>query len=77
MPAHPTRPRRPSRQETEQALSALDFPLDKEELVRCVADQTNEAGAAVVHQLRALPLASYASVGEVLRSIELADQHGP
>jgi hypothetical protein len=78
MSTFPTHQRRPSRKEVEQALSPLDFPLQKEELVRCVeTDLADPDGDAVVHQLRALPLATYESADEVLGSVELADQLGP
>lgn len=76
MTAHPTHPPRPTRKEVEQALSALDFPLTKEELVDCVANASDASRSAVVDQLRALPLATYDSADEVLRSVEVADQHG-
>lgn len=77
MTAQPTRPRHPSRKEVEEALADLDFPLDKEDLVRCVSDQSSESGSVVLRQLRALPLGTYDNVEEVLRSIDLADQLGP
>lgn len=74
MPPHPTTHRLPTRKEVEEALGDLDFPLDKDTLVQCVADQTSAAGQAVVRQLRAMPLATYESVDEVLRSVDVADQ---
>lgn len=77
MTPHPPHPRRPSRKEVERALSSLDFPLDKDELVRRVAEQDDEAGTAVLRQLEALPLATYGSAHEVLQSVEVADQLGP
>ena len=72
--AHETHPPRPTRNEAELALSPLDFPLAKEDLVRCATENGSEE--PVVRQLRALPLATYESADEVLRSIELADQLG-
>jgi hypothetical protein len=69
MTEYRTHPRHPTRKEVEAALSTLDFPLDKEDLVRCVTEQTGDDDA-VVRQLRALPLATYGSADEVLRSVE-------
>jgi hypothetical protein len=77
MTKHPTHPHRPSRKEVEAALSSLDFPLDKENLVECIAAQGRHPDDGVLHQIRALPLGRYASAAQVVRSIEVADQHGP
>jgi hypothetical protein len=74
MAEHETRVRNPTRKEVEVALSSLDFPLDKEGLVAAVAAQ--QGGEPVLRQLRALPLATYASADEVLRSVDVADQRG-
>ena len=72
--AHQTHTPRPTRKEVERALSPLDFPLAKEEIVGCATD--NGAAEPVLSQLRALPLATYESADEVLRSIDVADQAG-
>jgi hypothetical protein len=62
----------PTRKDVEVALSPLDFPLSKEDLVRCTTG--NGAPESVVHQVRALPLATYESADEVLRSVEVVDE---
>lgn len=54
--------------ELRQALNAVDFPLRKEQLVDCV--EAGSASAAVVRAVRALPLSDYASVDEVVRSVD-------
>ena len=57
----------PDAKQVEQALNALDFPAGKDQIVA----HAQSAGAPdeVVRALRALPLADYANVPEVLRSI--------
>ena len=74
MTAHPTSPRNPSRKEVEEALQDVDFPMAKEDLVGCLAGRPDDD--PVLRQLRALPLATYDSVDEVLRSVDVADQRG-
>jgi Protein of unknown function (DUF2795) len=74
MTEHPTRTANPSRKEIEAALSSLDFPLAKEEIVACVTAQQSDE--AVLRQLRALPLSTYSSVDEVLRAVDVADSRG-
>ena len=76
MTAYPSRPRNPTREEVQEVLQDVDFPLTKEALVVCAEEQGREAGLAVARQLRALPLATYDSLDEVLRSVDLADQRG-
>lgn len=49
-----------------QALSAIDFPVQKEDLVRHA--EGAGAGEEVLRALRALPLAEYRNLDEVLRS---------
>lgn len=61
----------PTIDEVRQALSTIDFPMSKEDLVACV--EANGASDAVARQIRALPLADYGSVDEVLRSVDMAD----
>jgi hypothetical protein len=75
MATHQTHIPAPSVHELEEALSDVDFPLDKEALVRCI-EPGRGADDPVVRQLRALPLATYESVAEVLRSVDLRDQRG-
>lgn len=41
MSAFPTHPRRPSRKEVEEAVSGMDLPLEKDDLVRCVAERSS------------------------------------
>jgi hypothetical protein len=76
MNANPSRQRNPTRGEVREALQDADFPLTKQALVACVDDQGGAAGLAVARQLQALPLATYESLDEVLRSVDLADQRG-
>jgi uncharacterized protein DUF2795 len=76
MTDYPTQVPRPSRKDIELALSSLDFPLEKEEVVACLAAQ-DRSHEDVLHQVRALPLRTYGSAAGVIQSIELADQRGP
>lgn len=76
MSSFPSRPRNPSRKEVEEVLGDVDFPLTKEQLVECVSWRSSEAAATVTHQLQALPLGAYASLDEVVRSIDTADTRG-
>ncbi|MFC0864293.1 DUF2795 domain-containing protein [Sphaerimonospora cavernae] len=50
-----------------RALSSLDYPADKHDVVRC-AEETG-ADEPVIRVLAALPLGSYDNLDEVLRSI--------
>ena len=68
------RPPNPTIAEVREALNAVDFPLSKEALVECA--ERDDVEESVLRQLRALPLADYGSVDEVLRSVDLADQRG-
>lgn len=76
MSTFPSRQRNPSRKEVEEILSDVDFPLSKEELLECVSRRSSDAAAAVTHQLEALPLGTYESLDEVVRSIDTADSRG-
>ena len=55
-----------------KALSDTDFPVDKDQLV----DDATAASADedTVRALRAIPPVSYANVGEVLQSVDLAPE---
>ncbi len=66
-----TSPPEPTIAEVREALQAVDFPLTKEQLVACAEQR---APGPVLRQLRALPLAEYGSVDEVLRSVSVADR---
>jgi hypothetical protein len=72
MASQSSHPSLPSRRDVQAALSSIDFPIDKEQLVRCV-ERSDAPDLAVVRQLRALPLATYRSLAEVLASVESAD----
>ena len=58
-----------------RALAAADFPAMKEQLLEAAAD----AGAEepVLDALRALPVADYGNVDEVVRSVETVDATAP
>jgi hypothetical protein len=58
-----------------RALAAADFPATKEQLLDAAAD----AGAdqPVLDAVRALPVADYENVDEVLRSVETVDATAP
>lgn len=73
-PGSGQRPPNPTIEEVRSALNSVDFPLSKEALVECA--ETGDVDDSVLRQLRALPLADYESVDEVLRSVDLADQRG-
>lgn len=75
MTAYPTSPRNPNRKEVEKALQDVDFPMAKDDLVGCLSGRPEDD--PVLRQLRALPVATYGSVDEVLRSVDVADQRGP
>ncbi|GAB3210343.1 DUF2795 domain-containing protein [Marinactinospora thermotolerans] len=53
----------------ERALSDLDYPAGKDEVVRHA--EQGDAPQEVLRALRALPLGEYANTAEVLRSLPL------
>ena len=65
-----------TRETVQKSLSTIDFPASKEDLVAFA--RNNGVDQGTVDALRALPLADYDNVGEVLRSVPLdkADEEG-
>ena len=53
--------------EVQAALSAADFPADKDALLECAV--AAQAGDAVLAALRSLPPVDYRNVAEVVRSV--------
>lgn len=53
----------------QQALSTLDFPASKDQLVEHA--EKHGADSATVHALRAIPVADYENTTEVVRSVTL------
>ncbi|NKY87320.1 DUF2795 domain-containing protein [Nocardia veterana] len=58
-----------------QALSAADFPADKDDLVQSATRA--HADRDTVRALEAIPPETYANVGEVLQSVNLDPQRSP
>ncbi|MFC9962845.1 MULTISPECIES: DUF2795 domain-containing protein [Nocardia] len=58
-------------QRVERALSEVDFPANKDDLVRCATDA--KADEDTVRALRAIPPVAYANMTEVLQSVTLDD----
>lgn len=69
--AQQSRKPQPTGKDLEAALNDLDFPADQDSIV----DHATSSGAddSVVRALRSLPVADYANVSEVLRSVPRAD----
>lgn len=55
--------------QTQEALSDLDFPATKEEVVAHAVSRGGPDG--VVRMLRALPLATYQNIGDLRSSVRL------
>lgn len=58
-----------------EALSAADFPADKDQLVRC-AEQA-QADGDTIKALGAMPAETYDNLGEVLQSVPLDQGQDP
>ena len=65
---------KPALQDVMRALDDVDYPASKDDLI--AAAERSGAGGAVLHALRAIPLADYASRDDIVKSVPLASDPG-
>ncbi len=63
--------------EVQSLLEDLDFPADKEAIVKHAAERGGAPDSAAVRALRAMPLATYRNMSEIRSSVDLRPEETP
>ncbi|GIF12913.1 uncharacterized protein DUF2795 [Actinoplanes teichomyceticus] len=63
--------------EVQTLLEDLDFPADKDAIVRHATERGASEDSAAVRALRAMPLATYRNISEIRSSVDLDPEEMP
>ena len=63
--------------EVQTLLEDLDFPADKDDIVRHAEQRGADHDSAAVRALRAMPQASYRNISEIRSSVDLGPDETP
>jgi hypothetical protein len=63
--------------EVQALLEDLDFPADKDAVVRHAEERGGSPDSAAVKALRAMPLATYRNISEIRSSVDLPPDETP
>ncbi len=63
--------------EVQSLLEDLDFPADKEAIVKHAVERGGAPDSAAVRALRAMPLATYRNMSEIRSSVDLRPDETP
>ncbi|GIF41750.1 DUF2795 domain-containing protein [Actinoplanes xinjiangensis] len=63
--------------EVQELLEDLDFPADKDDIVRHATGRGAPADSPAVRALRGMPLATYRNISEIRSSVDLRPDETP